>query len=748
MEKPPGYVAQGESSKVCLLKKAIYVMRKCTPLGCAVLAVYVDNILLTVNDEAAHAATKAYLCQHFVTHNLSPPRYLLGIEIAHRRDQMVLCQRKYALDLLEEMGMLGCKPTISPMEANIDWWTGSISLLEDAGMYHRLVGKLIYLTVTRPDIAYAVSILSHFMHAPRLVHLDGVYRVLAYIKHALGKGLLYWRLGHLHVEAYSDAGNAGDKADRKLHGGYATYVGGNLVTWRPQKQSVVSRSNAEPEYQAMSNTAAEMRWLRSLLIELGFPPPSPMRMYCDNETASFIARNDTFHTRTKHIEIDCHFIWRRPVRSLVLPPHNLKKKRDNTASFHYLGELSSSADMNAAFSHLPATAGGSGDLLRDACRALGCVYISLWSYLPHPANCLVSTDGWFCKDNQAQGQRLFDLYRRSFCLLGTGNLPGRAFTESCHYLEANEHELMSAARIPSQREFYQEAGIKTAVFMGQSDGEIELGMSTTSIEGTRERILSFFSEIFPPNLRSTSRLVEDAALIIAMADVLSSSSSSSSSSASSRTAFRRYNSSPSPLLRRSGKFPGQRAMKRAFTMMRQISDYSKAQDTSPGSHLHHAISERKRREKNRESFAALRQLLPPDTKVKDRVSVLGRARDCIDAMKGEISSLEEKNRALERHLKPVEEIATETRIIEETVEVRTSVLSSFSATIMRVFSVRDRRDAASVLVRVLESLKNTTGVRLLSVEARESSKLIKLIIQGGELDDVALVETVKNAVDQ
>ena len=351
MEQPLGYIAQGESSQVCLLKKAIYglkqsprawfhklskllftygfistvsdptVMRKRTPQGCVVLAVYVDDIILTSSDEAEVATTKVYLHQHFLTRDLSPPRYFLGLEIAYRRDQMVLCQRKYALDLLEETGMLGCKPIASPMETNIDWWNKSTALLEDAGLYRRLVGKLIYLIVTRPDIAYAVSVLSQFMQAPCMVHLDGVHRVLAYIKRAPGKGLLYQKQGHLLVEAYSDAGYAGDKADRKSHGGYATYVGGNLVTWRSQKQSVVSRSTAESEYRAMADTTAEILWLRSLLIELGFPPPSPMKMYCDNEAATFIVSNDTFHMRTKHIEVDCHFIRQYVMDGTICTPH-------------------------------------------------------------------------------------------------------------------------------------------------------------------------------------------------------------------------------------------------------------------------------------------------------------------------------------------------------------------------------------------------------------------------------------------
>ena len=235
MDQPPGYVAQGESSEVCLLKKAIYglkqsprawfhkfsqllfsygfvstisdptVMRKPTPHGCVILAVYVDDIIITSSDDAEVAATKAYLAQHFVTRDLSPPRYFLGLEIAYRPGQMSICQRKYVLDLLEETGMMGCKPASSPMEQNVDWWDNATALLEDAGLYRRLVGKLIFLTVTRPDISYAVSVLSQFMQAPRSIHLEGVYRILAYLKRAPGKGLLYRRQGHLHITLILDS---------------------------------------------------------------------------------------------------------------------------------------------------------------------------------------------------------------------------------------------------------------------------------------------------------------------------------------------------------------------------------------------------------------------------------------------------------------------------------------------------------------------------------------------------------------
>ena len=98
-----------------------------------------------------------------MTHDLSPPPYFVGLEIAYRQEHIVLYQRKYSLDLLEETGMLGCKVFASPTEVNIDWWDKMTALLQDLGQFCRLVGKLLYLTVTHLDIAYAVSVLSQFM---------------------------------------------------------------------------------------------------------------------------------------------------------------------------------------------------------------------------------------------------------------------------------------------------------------------------------------------------------------------------------------------------------------------------------------------------------------------------------------------------------------------------------------------------------------------------------------------------------
>ncbi|XP_068659151.1 secreted RxLR effector protein 161-like, partial [Aristolochia californica] len=219
----------------------------------------------------------------------------------------ILSQRKYVLDLLEETGMKGCRPVDTPMDTNVKLCATNEEDI-DIGKYQRLVGKLIYLTVTRPDISYAVSVVSQFMHKPQITHWQSLERILRYLKGAPGRGLLYKKHGHFNIEGFSDADWAGSPDDRKSTSGYCTLVGGNLVTWKSKKQNVVARSSAEAEYRAMAHTVSEILWIRTLLTELGFYKKGSMNLHCDNQAAIHITSNPVFHERTKHIEVDCHFI--------------------------------------------------------------------------------------------------------------------------------------------------------------------------------------------------------------------------------------------------------------------------------------------------------------------------------------------------------------------------------------------------------------------------------------------------------
>ncbi|CAL5418427.1 unnamed protein product [Camellia sinensis] len=349
MDIPPGFSSQSTVGKVCRLKKALYGLKQ-SPRAwfdrflkamlrfgykqsnadhtmfvkrhankVTVLIVYVDDIVVTGNDEEEVTHLKMLLAKEFEIKDLGSLRYFLGIEVARSDKGIFLSQRKYILDLLEETGMLGCRPADSPIEANHHLCSGVGDLVEKE-RYQRLVGRLIYLSHTRPDIAYAVGIVSQFMHEPRAPHLDAVYRILRYLKSAPGKGILFSNHGHLRLEAFTDADWAGSIDDRRSTSGYCAFVGGNLVTWRSKKQTVVSRSSAEAEYRAMAHGTCELMWLQSLLNDIGFVCSEPLTLYCDNKAAISIAHNPVQHDRTKHIEIDRHFIKEKLNKGFICMP--------------------------------------------------------------------------------------------------------------------------------------------------------------------------------------------------------------------------------------------------------------------------------------------------------------------------------------------------------------------------------------------------------------------------------------------
>jgi hypothetical protein len=146
------------------------------------------------------------------------------------------------------------------------------------------------------------------MHSPREPHREAFYHILRYLKSSPSKELLFSQHDHLKIKAYTDADWAGSIMDRRSTSGYCTFVGGNLVTRRSKKQSVIARSSAEAEFRTMAQGVCETLWLKILLTELGFDSKDSMRLYCDNKVAINIAHNLVQHDRTKHVEIDRHFI--------------------------------------------------------------------------------------------------------------------------------------------------------------------------------------------------------------------------------------------------------------------------------------------------------------------------------------------------------------------------------------------------------------------------------------------------------
>lgn len=169
------------------------------------------------------------------------------------------------------------------------------------GSYQRLVGELIYLSHTRPDIAYSVSVVSRHTNNPIEDHLGAVDRILRYLKMTPGRGLLFRKCENRDVEVFTDVSWAGEQTDRRSTTGYCSYVWDNLVTWRSKKQAVVSRSSAEAQYRALALGICEGMWLQRLLRELKMEMRESVKMFSDCQTAISIAKNPIHHDITKRI---------------------------------------------------------------------------------------------------------------------------------------------------------------------------------------------------------------------------------------------------------------------------------------------------------------------------------------------------------------------------------------------------------------------------------------------------------------
>lgn len=204
--------------------------------------------------------------------------------------------------------MLGCKPTETPMDSNVKLLKSSTEKRVDKSQYQRLVGKLIYLAHTRPDISFSVSMVSHFMNDPSEIHMEAVMRILRYLKSTPGMGLMFKKQSSREIQVFSDADWAGSKTDSRSTSGMCSFVWGNLVTWRSKKQSVVARSSAESELRSLAHGVCEGMWLKKLLEDFKIKIDGLVKILCDNKSAISMAKDPVQHDKTKHVEIDRHFL--------------------------------------------------------------------------------------------------------------------------------------------------------------------------------------------------------------------------------------------------------------------------------------------------------------------------------------------------------------------------------------------------------------------------------------------------------
>ncbi|XP_016648921.1 PREDICTED: uncharacterized mitochondrial protein AtMg00810-like [Prunus mume] len=284
------------------------------------LIIYIDDMIVTGDDTIEIERLQKRLASEFEMKDLGSLEYFLGVEVTRSKHGLFLSQSKYVMDLLADTGMLDCKPADTPIVENHKLGVYVDKVPTNRERYQRLVGRLVYLSLTRPDIAYAVSVASQFMPSPSEDHMATVMRILSYLKSAPRRGLLFKKNGHLDLEGYTHADYAGNIIDRHSTLGYFTFIGSNLVMWRSKKQNIVSRSSAESKYRGIAQGFCEILWLRWLLAEIGFKPNAVIKLHCDNQSAFEIANNPVQHDRTKHVEVDRHFIKEKLKHKLISIP--------------------------------------------------------------------------------------------------------------------------------------------------------------------------------------------------------------------------------------------------------------------------------------------------------------------------------------------------------------------------------------------------------------------------------------------
>ncbi|RVW79103.1 Retrovirus-related Pol polyprotein from transposon RE1 [Vitis vinifera] len=250
-------------------------------MGIVVLLVYVDDIVITGSDSALLGQLKTHLSESFHMKDLGPLTYFLGLE------------------LRKEEG----------------------DLLADPSLYRKLVGSLVYLTITRPDISFVVQQVSQFLQTPRHLHLAVVRRIIRYVQGTSTRGLFFLAGNSTRLAAYSDADWAGCADTRRSITGWCVFLGDALISWKSKKQDRVSKSSTESEYRAMSLACSEIIWLRGMLAELDFSETDPTPLHADNTSAIQITANPVYHERTKHIEVDCHSIREAFEARVITLPH-------------------------------------------------------------------------------------------------------------------------------------------------------------------------------------------------------------------------------------------------------------------------------------------------------------------------------------------------------------------------------------------------------------------------------------------
>lgn len=338
VEQPDGFVVQGQEDKVYLLKKALYGLKQAPrawysriddhliSLGfnkslseatlyvrsedtnIIIVSVYVDDLLITGNNQELIDEFKSEMLKEFEMTDLGLMTYFLGLEVRQQENEIFISQRKYAKEILKKFHMESCKATETPMQAKVKFCKNDGSAKVDENLYRSLIGCLMYLTASRPDIVQAVSLLSKFMHCASEEHMQAAKRILRYVKGTVDYEIKYAISDQFQLVGYSDSDWAGSVDDMKSTTGFCFSLGSGVINWCSKKQEIIAQSTAEAEFIAATAAANQAIWLRKILQDLCLKQQESTQIFVDNQAAISISSNPTFHGKTKHFKIKFYFL--------------------------------------------------------------------------------------------------------------------------------------------------------------------------------------------------------------------------------------------------------------------------------------------------------------------------------------------------------------------------------------------------------------------------------------------------------
>ena len=329
---------QGEENKIYLLKKALYGLKqaprawysrindhlmsigfvkslsestlyvKHTGNNILIVSLYVDDLLVTGDDTRLVEQFKQEMMQAFEMTDLGLMTYFLGIEIKQSDNEVFISQKKYAKEILRKFQMEECKAVSTPMNQKEKLSKEDGDDKVDEGYYRSMIGCLMYLTATRPDILFAISLLSRFMHCASETHLVAARRILRYVKGTVDYGVKYESCQNFKLCGFSDSDWAGSIDDMKSTSGYCFSIGSGVFSWCTKKQETVAQSPAEAEFIAATAAVNQVLWLKKILCDLHLQQNHKIEVFIDNQAAIAISNDPVCHGKTKHFNIKLYFL--------------------------------------------------------------------------------------------------------------------------------------------------------------------------------------------------------------------------------------------------------------------------------------------------------------------------------------------------------------------------------------------------------------------------------------------------------